>query len=118
MTTREENEPSVSNWVRLANLDEVPPSSIKGFEVGGRQIALYNVRGNIYCTSNICTHAYALLSDGFLDELEIECPLHAGRFSVITGKALCSPVLEDLKIYETKIVDSEILVLLPEGELE
>ncbi len=114
MTDREKKELSSGSWVQAATLKEVSPSNMKGFEVDGRELVLYNVDGIIHCTSNICTHAYALLSDGFLDGLEIECPLHAGRFNVASGKALCSPVVEDLRVYETKISGSDILVFLPE----
>ncbi len=53
---------------------------MKGIELGDLQIAIYNVEGEIYATDNICTHAFALLTDGFLDGDVIECPLHGGCF--------------------------------------
>jgi naphthalene 1,2-dioxygenase system ferredoxin subunit len=60
----------------------------------------------------VCTHAYARLSDGWLDKSEIECPLHAGRFDVKTGKALCPPVTEDIKTYPVRLVGDEIQIKL------
>jgi naphthalene 1,2-dioxygenase ferredoxin component len=79
-----------------------------GVEVAGRQIALYDCDGTIYATDNICTHAYARLSDGWLDGTAIECPLHAARFDVRTGKVLAPPATEDLKTYPVRVTDGDI----------
>ncbi len=62
-----------------------------GVEVSGLDIALFKVRGAVYATGNISTHAHARLCDGFLDGYEIECPLHQGRFDVRSGKAMWLP---------------------------
>ncbi|HWK45719.1 MAG TPA: non-heme iron oxygenase ferredoxin subunit [Stellaceae bacterium] len=97
-------------WVRLAGIDELAEGEILGVEAGGKQIALYNVDGSIYATDNVCSHAYALLSDGYLDGDVIECPLHAGRFEVKTGKALGAPVTKDLAAYPVRVEDGAILV--------
>ena len=66
--------------------------------VGEREIALYHLPGGDFrATDNICTHEYAQLSDGWLEDGCIECPLHAARFDVRTGKALCAPAEENLR---------------------
>ena len=52
------------------------------------------------------------LSDGWLDRGEIECPLHAGRFDVKTGKATAPPCTEDLKTYPIRLAGDEIQVKL------
>jgi len=80
--------------------------------VGDRQIAIYNVDGELYATDNVCTHAFALLSDGWLDGDVIECPLHGGRFEVRTGKALGYPVEVDLKTYQVRVVGEDVQVKL------
>jgi naphthalene 1,2-dioxygenase system ferredoxin subunit len=101
-----------AGWVRAASRAELPPGEVLGVELAGRPIALYDVDGNIFATDNICTHAYARLSDGWLDGDLIECPLHAARFEVRTGKVLDPPATEDLKTYPVRIVDDEIEVKL------
>ncbi|MBV9523069.1 MAG: non-heme iron oxygenase ferredoxin subunit [Alphaproteobacteria bacterium] len=98
------------NWVTLARLSELGEGDIKGVEHGDKLIALYNVGGEIHATDNICTHAFALLSDGWLDGDVIECPLHAGRFEVRTGKALGPPVDQDIKVYAVRIIGDDIQV--------
>ena len=101
-----------AGWVRAASRAELPPGEVLGVELAGRPIALYDVDGNVFATDNICTHAYARLSDGWLDGDLIECPLHAARFEVRTGKVLDPPATEDLKTYPVRIVDDEIQVKL------
>lgn len=98
------------NWVTVASAAAIAPGEIASAKIGEEEIAVYNVDGTFYATSNICTHAFAFLSDGWLDGVEVECPLHAGRFDVTTGKALCPPVEIDLKTYPVRVVGDEVQV--------
>ena len=100
------------NWVTVASASQLAPGEIKDAKVGEVEIAVYNVDGAFYATSNICTHAMAFLSDGWLDGDAVECPLHAGRFDVRTGKALCPPVETDVKTYPVRVVGDDVQVRL------
>lgn len=99
-------------WIAAAEVDAVPQDDVIGVEIGGRDIALYSVDGEIYASDNICTHGHARLCDGFLDGYEIECPLHQGKFDVRTGKALCAPLTEDIRSYPVKIEDGRVFLAL------
>jgi naphthalene 1,2-dioxygenase system ferredoxin subunit len=101
-----------AGWVRAASRGDLAEGEALGVEVAGRSIALFDVDGALFATDNICTHAYARLSDGWLDGEMIECPLHAARFDVRTGKVLDPPATEDLKTYPVRVVDEEIQVKL------
>jgi naphthalene 1,2-dioxygenase system ferredoxin subunit len=101
-----------SGWIRAASRSDLAPGDILGIDVAGHSIALYDVDGSIFATDNICTHAYARLSDGWLDGELIECPLHAARFDVRTGKVLDPPATEDLKTFPVRVVDGEIQIKL------
>jgi MocE subfamily Rieske [2Fe-2S] domain protein len=97
-------------WVEVAQVDEIKDSEVKSCDVGGVYIAVYNVAGTFYATSDLCTHAYAHLSDGYVENDVIECPIHQGRFHIPTGKALSAPVTEDLRTYAVRVQDQKILV--------
>jgi naphthalene 1,2-dioxygenase system ferredoxin subunit len=99
-------------WVRVAGRGELGAGEVIGVEVGGRSIAIYDCDGELFATDNICTHAYACLSDGWLDGTTIECPLHAARFDVRTGEVLDPPATENLKTYPVRLRDGEIEVKL------
>ena len=101
-----------AGWVRVAGRGDLAEGEVLGVDAAGHSIALYNADGSFYATDNICTHAYACLSDGWLDGEVIECPLHAARFDIRTGKVLDPPATEDLKTYEVRLVGDEIQVRL------
>ena len=104
----------MAEWVRVAAAADVAEGNVLGLRVGERDIAIYHLPGGEYRASdNICTHEYALLSDGWLEDGCIECPLHAGRFDVRTGKAMCAPVDRDLEMFEVKVEGADLLVKLP-----
>jgi naphthalene 1,2-dioxygenase system ferredoxin subunit len=102
----------VENWVDVAAREAVPDMTAVSMVVQGREIAFFNVDGDIYATDNLCTHGAARLTDGFLEGNEIECPLHQGRFDVCSGKALCDPLTEDVKTYRVKVQGDRIFVQL------
>ena len=100
-------------WVTAAKRRDVAEGDVLGVVIGGHEIALYGLDGGeVVATDDICTHAYAKLSDGWLDKGEIECPLHAGRFDVKSGKATAPPCTDDLKIYPVRLVGDDIQVKL------
>jgi naphthalene 1,2-dioxygenase ferredoxin component len=99
-----------AGWVRAAGRNDLAEGEVLGVDVAGRSIALYAVDSEVFATDNICTHAYACLSDGWLDGEVIECPLHAARFDIRTGKVLDPPATEDLKTYPARVVGDEIQI--------
>lgn len=100
------------NWIDAAALDDVPQGDVIGVNVAGKDIALYEVDGEVFATDNTCTHGHARMSDGFLERREIECPLHQGKFDVCTGKALCAPLMENIKTYAVKIENMRVMLRL------
>ena len=100
------------NWIDAAALADVPEGDVIGVRVGDKEIALYEVEGEVFATDNICTHGHARMSDGFLDGREIECPLHQGKFDVCSGKALCAPLTENLKTYAVRIENLRVMLKL------
>jgi naphthalene 1,2-dioxygenase system ferredoxin subunit len=98
--------------MRAAARQSLSSGEVIGVEVGGRSIAIYDCNGQLFATDNVCTHAYACLSDGWLDGETIECPLHAARFNIRTGKVLDPPATEDLRTYPVRAVADEIQVKL------
>lgn len=101
---------TTENWQDVCATEDVPEDDVTAQIVGDREIALYEVEGNYFATDNLCTHGQARLSDGFLEDGEIECPLHQGRFCVQSGKAMCEPLTEDIRAYPVKVSDGRIWV--------
>ena len=60
-----------TTWIEAIAVDEVPQDDVLGLDVGGRELALYRVDGQVFATDNICTHGHARLCDGFLEGHEM-----------------------------------------------
>ncbi len=97
-------------WMRAASWAELTERRVMDAMIGGEEIALYFVDGAAYATDNICTHAYARLSDGYLDGDCIECPVHQALFDVKTGAAVTPPASSAVKTYPCRIEGDDVLV--------
>lgn len=93
----------------MADLLEDEPFPVK---LGDEQIALYLLDGEVHALHDVCTHQFALLSDGYMEDGCIECPLHQGRFDIRTGAALCAPVTTAVRVYEVRVDDGAVMVKL------
>ena len=102
-----------TDWVRIASTSDVPEGEAHAIEIMGLNLALYHVGDAWFCTDNICTHAFALLTDGWLEGHVVECPLHGGQFDIRTGKGQCAPIDVDLKTFPVRIDGEDILITLP-----
>lgn len=81
--------------------------------VGRKEIAIYNLGGEYFATDDICSHAYASLADGYVENGQVECPLHGACFDIRTGKALTAPASIDIGTYEVKVEGDTIFVGVP-----
>jgi nitrite reductase/ring-hydroxylating ferredoxin subunit len=101
-------------WTRVAATADVAEGAVIAVRVGDREIALYHLPGGEFrATDNICTHEYAQLHEGWLENGEIECPLHAGKFDVRTGKATSAPCEVALQVFEVRADGGDLLLKLP-----
>jgi 3-phenylpropionate/trans-cinnamate dioxygenase ferredoxin subunit len=87
------HESDSSGWLEVANVDEIPPSTIKHVEVNDREIAIANVDGKFYAIDDRCGHTSARLSRGGLRGNIVTCPQHGAQFDVTTGKKQSEPRL-------------------------
>ncbi len=98
----------MSNWTEATDVTNIPEGDVIAVAVGGAEVALYQVNGEIFATDNICSHGHARLCEGFLEGHEIECPLHQGKFDVRSGQPTCAPVSEPIKTYPLKIEGGKV----------
>jgi apoptosis-inducing factor 3 len=99
-------------WRSAISLELLRPDGVTGVEIEGVPVALYKLGEQVYATHGICTHALAFLADGFVEDGKIECPLHQGQFDIRSGRALCTPLTEDIKTYAVKVEDGTVFVEL------
>jgi 3-phenylpropionate/trans-cinnamate dioxygenase ferredoxin subunit len=103
-------------WHLVAETNDIEEEDVLGVNVEGTAVAVYNVDGEFYATENICTHAFAFLSEGIVIDDIIECPVHQGRFHIPTGKPKGAPVSVALDTYATRVEDGKVYVRLNSGD--
>ena len=104
----------MANFVRVAGKSEIAEGACIGVRVKDKDIAVFHLPGGEFrATDNICSHEYALLTDGWMENGCIECPLHAAQFDIRTGKAMSAPADEDIAVYAVRVDGDDVLVELP-----
>jgi naphthalene 1,2-dioxygenase ferredoxin component len=101
-----------TEWIDAAARADLPQDEVIGVAVAGRDIALYDVGGEVFATDNLCTHGQGRLCDGWIVGHEIECPLHQGRFDLRSGQPTCEPATEALRSYPVKIEGGRVWLAL------
>jgi len=101
---------SEARFIRVARVEEIPPGTVKAFELDFDRVAVVNLDGEFYAISDICTHEEAYLSEGEIIDGAIECPLHGSRFDIRTGQVLALPAVMPLKTYPVKVENGEVYV--------
>ena len=98
------------NWTRIASTADLKDDEGLGVAVGEKRIALFRDSGEVFATDDVCTHAFALLSEGFLEDGCIECPLHQARFDIRSGAAIDPPAEVPVATYRVKVEGGEVFV--------
>ncbi len=104
------DDPAWHDALPLVDLEESIPRDV---QLGNRSLVLVKIGETIYAIDGICTHAFALLSDGYVEGGTIECPLHAARFDLATGQVLDGPAETNLKTYPVRLSGEVVQVGLP-----
>lgn len=100
-------------WLTLCGLSDLQDDTVTPFEIDDNRVAVYLIGNKVYATDNVCSHAFALLSDGWLEGTLIECPLHGAQFEITTGEVVLGPADCPITVFETKVEDGQVLVRLP-----
>lgn len=104
----------MSNFVKVAKLDEIPVGGSKLVEVGYVRVALFNLDGEIHAIEDVCTHDGGPLVEGeVVNGCEVICPRHGARFDIRTGAALSFPAFEATNTCAVRIDGEDVLVEQP-----
>ena len=81
--------------------------------VDGEEICLAHAEdGSFYAIGDICTHEEYSLSDGELWGLDVECPAHGSRFSLMTGRVTGLPAVVPARTYPVQVEGDDVYVEL------
>ena len=112
----------------VGDLSDFPEGTHKVVQVGGRQIGIFNIRGEFYGLPNVCPHQTGPLCEGArttgtlvadadsgwqprwaLDGEVIACPWHGLEYHVPTGRCLAYPAIT-LRRYPVRVDGEDVVV--------
>lgn len=100
----------MDDWIDVAPAADLPPGTVRTVDANGVAIAVFNVAGNYYAIEDCCSHEAETLSNGLVEGLEVICPRHQARFSLVNGAALSPPAYEPVASFPVRIEDGVVQV--------
>jgi nitrite reductase/ring-hydroxylating ferredoxin subunit len=99
-------------WTDVIAVCDLEEGDATPVTLGARELAVYDAVDGLFVSLARCTHGAANLCDGHFDGTYIECPLHQGLFDVRTGTPKAAPARVPLRMFETRIVDGIVQILI------
>jgi nitrite reductase/ring-hydroxylating ferredoxin subunit len=101
----------MADFIEVARLDRIQPGTGSRFTVVGKDVAVFNVDGNLFAIADTCPHAGGALGMGKLNGKIVTCPVHGMKFDVTTG---CFSGSTDFGVasYPVKVMDGKIMVAI------
>lgn len=98
-------------WHKLEHIDWTDEGSysLAFLKIGSDKICLLKRGNNIDAFQNKCPHAGGSLSEGWIENDLIVCPVHRHKFNVKTGRENAEHG-NCIKIYPIKKVDGDLYV--------
>lgn len=99
------------SFVRVCSIDDLPTVGAVQAEIAGTAVAIVrDSAGDIHAIDDTCSHANVSLSEGDVEDGEIECWLHGSRFDLRTGKPTGLPATAPISVYPVKIDGGDVFV--------
>jgi nitrite reductase/ring-hydroxylating ferredoxin subunit len=76
----------MANLTKVAEIKEIAPGTAKQVEVGGKNIAVFNLNGTFYAMDDACTHRGGPLSEGAIEGDLSDLPLAWGKLQYQNGR--------------------------------
>ncbi|MEX0832825.1 MAG: non-heme iron oxygenase ferredoxin subunit [Actinomycetota bacterium] len=97
---------------RVGSMAEIPEGELRAFDVQSGRVAVAHVANDVYAFGDECTHQSCSLSEGELQEkeLEVECPCHGSVFDVQTGEPTHGPAVDPVPVFQVQVNDGWVEV--------
>lgn len=95
---------------RLIGIDELQPGERRSVFVDDVPALILRIQDQFFVIEDVCSHDGQPLTNGPLIDSAIQCPRHAARFDLKTGKALCMPATEPIRVFRTEVRDGSLFV--------
>ncbi|MBI2671967.1 Rieske (2Fe-2S) protein [Candidatus Woesearchaeota archaeon] len=99
--------------MKIAKINDVEEGKGKVVSMGGKEIALFKLNGQVYVIENKCSHRGGPLGEGQVQDKIVTCPWHGWQFDVTNGQNLMAPGM-NLKSYKVEVKGEDVVIDLEE----
>ena len=100
----------MSHWIPVAKDGDIGPGEFTLAGVDDLELAVFNLKGKLYCIEDLCTHDGGNLVEGDLEGRVVTCPRHGAQFDICTGEALTLPAVASTPVHAVRIHEGNIEV--------
>lgn len=100
----------MSDWFDVGDAGDFADGEVAPAMAGGQPVAVFRIGEELFALKDLCTHGNARLSDGYVEDGCVECPLHQGLFDIRSGAARCAPVTEAVRSFPVRVVAGRVEV--------
>ena len=90
-------------FVRACALEEVREDEGLGVTVDGLDVVLARCGEELFALQDMCSHAAVALSEGMVEDCQVECFLHGSMFDLRTGKPTNLPATEPVSTFPVEV---------------
>jgi len=103
----------MSEWVAVARVEDCATERcVHAVTTEGQKVLIVRWEGELYALEDRCSHRDFPLSDGEVEDGQIECVFHGARFDVRTGKAMSLPAIRPVRTFPLEIRGEQVFVKL------
>jgi 3-phenylpropionate/trans-cinnamate dioxygenase ferredoxin subunit len=100
----------MSGWVRVAAATDIADERTLRVEIDGVAVCLARSGGELFAVNDTCTHADVSLSEGEVENCQVECWLHGSQFNLRTGEPNGLPAVIPIATYAVETTKGEVYV--------
>ncbi|MEO6570128.1 MAG: Rieske 2Fe-2S domain-containing protein [Ilumatobacteraceae bacterium] len=103
---------SAQATVTVGPLSDIESGNARRIEIAGVAVAVVRIGDEVYAIGDVCSHAEVSLSTGavWCDELELECPEHGSKFSLVSGEPSTMPAAHAVPVFDASVIDGQVVV--------
>jgi nitrite reductase (NADH) small subunit len=101
-------------WLCVTHCRNIPLREGRAVQIGGREIAIFNLGDRFLAIDNHCPHKAGPLADGIVSGTTVVCPLHTWKLDLETGKGVSSvSAASCVETYRVRVEQGAIWLELP-----
>ncbi len=104
------NEFQSTTWHDVGAPDDFPDGAVWPVRAGNHEVAVFRLGDELFALRDQCSHGAARLSDGYVEDGCVECPLHQGLIDIRTGAPRCFPVTEPVRTFPIRVLHGRVEV--------